>query len=295
MLQTHNISYRIKQTGILHDISFSAQPSETLAILGANGAGKSTLLKVLTGELPVQTGYVGIQQKSLANWSAKEMAKFRAVLTQHSPLSLPFTVEEVVMMGRYPHFDRREQEIDHMVVANALKKTGITHLAKRDYLTLSGGEQQRTHLARVFAQIWFSEVHETRYLFMDEPINSLDVQHQHRTLQLANEFKDAGNVVIAVLHDVNLAAQYADKVLLLKQGRVLAWGTPDEVLTAPLLSECYDFPVHVERHPHLDCPVVYFGTEPSMAVGKVRMMPIQGGKMPVNQCNFSNYHIDNLN
>ncbi len=282
MLQAHNISYRIKQAEILHDISFNASPGELLAVLGANGAGKSTLLKLLTAEVPLQAGYIGIQQKSIANWSAKELAKFRAVLTQQSSLSLPFTVEEVVMMGRYPHFERQEQQLDHSIVLNALHKTGIEHLAKRDYLTLSGGEQQRTHLARVFAQIWFTEVHETRYLFMDEPINSLDVQHQHRTLQLANEFKDAGNVVVAVLHDVNLAAQYADKILLLKRGKVLAWGTVDEVLTAPLLSECYNYPVHVERHPHLDCPVVFFGGTTPDSGAKIRMIPMQGGKASPN-------------
>lgn len=274
MLQAHNISFHIKQAEILHNISFGAAPGETLAILGANGAGKSTLLRLLTGEVPLQTGYIGIQGKSLGHWSIKELAKFRAVLTQQSALSLPFTVEEVVMMGRYPHFDRQEQTFDHTIVKNAIQKTAISHLAKRDYLTLSGGEQQRTHLARVFAQIWFSEAHETRYLFMDEPINSLDVQHQHRTLQLANEFKEAGNVVISVLHDVNLAAQYADKILLLKRGRVLACGTPDEVLTAPLLSDCYDFPVQVGRHPHHDCPVAYFGASGSTTGAKIRSMPI---------------------
>lgn len=287
MIQAHNISFHIKQVEILHNLSFSAATGETLAILGANGAGKSTLLRLLTGEVPLQTGYIGIQNKSLSNWSTKELAKFRAVLTQQSALSLPFTVEEVVMMGRYPHFERKEQEFDHTIVQNAIKKTGIEHLAKRDYLTLSGGEQQRTHLARVFAQIWFSEVHETRYLFMDEPINSLDVQHQHRTLQLANEFKEAGNVVIAVLHDVNLAAQYADKILLLKRGRVLAWGTPDEVLTASLLTDCYDFPVQVERHPHHDCPVAYFGIANTSSGAKIRTMPIT---IPNNNHFENSYH-----
>lgn len=275
MLQVNNISFRIKQTPILHNISFAAEESEMLAILGANGAGKSTLLKLLTAETPLQNGQVSILGKDLANWHIKELATFRAVLTQQSSLTLPFTVEEVVMMGRYPHFKRNEQQLDRTIVQNALHKTGISHLANRDYLSLSGGEQQRTHLARVFAQIWFSETQQTRYLFMDEPINSLDVQHQHRTLQLANEFKAAGNLVVAVLHDVNLAAQYADKILLLKKGQVLAWGTPYEVFTPELLTECYDFPVQVERNPHHDCPVAYFGTPTqTKREAKVRVMDV---------------------
>src|SRR5690606_13007516 len=119
MLQVHNISFRIKQAQILQHISFAAQAGETLAILGANGAGKSTLLKLLTAEVPLQSGQIDIQYKNIAQWAVKEMATFRAVLTQQSSLALPFTVEEVVMMGRYPHFQRKEQELDYTIVQNA--------------------------------------------------------------------------------------------------------------------------------------------------------------------------------
>lgn len=255
-MQAVNISVQVRGKHILQDIGFDACAGELLVILGSNGAGKSTLLKVLSGELHPATGHVDIQGKPLSKWHAAELAGFRAVLQQQTVLTLPFTVYDVVMMGRYPHFKGHAHPIDHHVVRSALKKTGIQHLAERNYLTLSGGEQQRVHLARVFAQIHQSAQYTTRYLLMDEPVNSLDVMHQHTTLQLAKEFAAEGNCVVAVLHDLNLAIQYADKILMLKNGKMVCCGDVKSVLQNSIISHVYGFPLHVLQHPSYTHPVI---------------------------------------
>ncbi len=256
MLIAEDISFKVRDKVILQHVGFEVLPGEHMAILGSNGAGKSTLLKVLCGELNSCTGLVKMQGKLLQHWSAADLARFRAVLQQHTALTMPFLVKDVVMMGRYPHQKERSAQLDDNIVASALHKTGIEHLAERNYLQLSGGEQQRVHLARIFAQIWHSADYDVRYLFMDEPINSLDIRHQHNALELAREFAAEGNCVISVLHDLNLAAQYADKILLMKQGKVLAFGTPAQVLDPQIISKAYDYNLWVcypEGHKH---PVV---------------------------------------
>jgi len=254
MLKVQDVSFKVRDKVILQHVGFEVLPGEHMAVLGSNGAGKSTLLKVLCGELQPVTGQVHILGKALQDWSAAELARFRAVLQQQTALTMPFLVKDVVMMGRFPHQQARQASMDERIVTGALHKTGITHLENRNYLQLSGGEQQRVHLARVFAQIWHSPDYDVRYLFMDEPINSLDIRHQHNALELAREFASEGNCVVSVLHDLNLAAQYADKILLMKQGKVLAYGTPAEVLEQQTISKAYDYNLRVcypegHRHP----------------------------------------------
>lgn len=259
MITAENISYHIGRKEILQHISVTVKPGELLAIMGTNGAGKSTLLRTLSGELKPTTGNVLIGGKNMAHWHPRELARVKAVLPQHTSLTLPFQVQEVVMMGRYPHFNSREQETDREIVALAMQKTGTDHLAQRVYTELSGGEQQRVHLARVFAQIGQPTSAAPHYLLLDEPVNSLDVRYQHHTLQLARDYARAGNCVVVVLHDLNLAALYADKVLLLKKGKITALETPAQIMTDDIITDTFGYPACVEKHPHLDCPVVYFG------------------------------------
>lgn len=256
MLQAENISWYIGAMPIVDKVSFEALQGEILVMLGANGAGKSTLLNIVTGQLKPATGKVSIQGKLLQQWRNDQRAQFSAVLQQHSNLSLPFTVSEVVMMGRYPHFKKQPSGLDKTIVRSALKKAGIDQLSDRNYLSLSGGEKQRVHLARVFAQIWFAANFETRYLFMDEPSNNLDIRHQHASLQMAREFAAEGNCVIAILHDLNLALQYADKILMLKQGEVIGFGKPADILCEKRISKLYDIPLQVYHHPGYAHPIV---------------------------------------
>ncbi len=256
MIELKDISYRIGNKQILEAVSCHVLPGEILTILGANGAGKSTLLKIARGELKPETGNIIFGDKSLHKWDHKELAQCSAVLQQQSILSLPFTVKEVVMMGRYPHFKSNPAPIDHTIVQSALRHAGIEDLCDRNYLELSGGEQQRVHLARVFAQIWCSDKFPVRYLLMDEPGNNLDISHQHNALNMARAFAAEGNCVIAILHDLNLAFQYADKVLLLKKGKVHAFGSPGEVLTEENLSYSYDFPMTIHYSESFEHPII---------------------------------------
>lgn len=256
MIELKDISYRIGNKTILENVSCAVQPGEILTILGANGAGKSTLLKIARGELKPAGGTVAIGNRPLHAWNHKELAQCSAVLQQQTILTLPFSVKEVVMMGRYPHFKSNPAPVDHTIVQSALRQAGIEDFADRNYLELSGGEQQRVHLARVFAQIWCSDKYATRYLLMDEPGNNLDISHQHNALAMAKRFAAEGNCVIAILHDLNLAFQYADKVLLLRKGNMQAFGTPTEVLTEENLSYSYDFPMTIHYSESFEYPII---------------------------------------
>ncbi|HTN17436.1 MAG TPA: heme ABC transporter ATP-binding protein [Chitinophagaceae bacterium] len=256
MLNVQNIQYRISQSLSLSDISFDMEAGEMVVILGANGAGKSTLLNIITGSVKMNSGSVLINKLPIQYWKSKELATFAAVMQQQNPLQLPFTVYEVVMMGRYPHFKRKETEDDAAIVNEVLHKTGIQHLKQRNYLTLSGGEQQRVHLARVLAQISGTRRDEPCYLFMDEPSNNLDIRHQHGALGIAKTFAREGNCVLAVLHDLNLALQYADKIILLKNGKMKGFGIPSDIMTEESISEVYDLPLSIFHPPMGKHPMV---------------------------------------
>jgi iron complex transport system ATP-binding protein len=253
MLETRNISYQVGRKVLLRDLSLQAHTGELLAIVGANGAGKSTLLRLLSREYKPTTGHIRLRGGKLAAYSDAQLARLRAVLPQHNALSLPFLARELVMMGRYPHFDAQPTERDRTIVEAALEKAGALPLADRSYPTLSGGEQQRVQLARVLAQIWDTP---QGLLLLDEPTTGLDWLHQHHLLEVARAFSRKGYCVIAVLHDLNLAVQYADRILMLRQGEAVAYGPPRETMTEENIYRVFELPVRVMEHPDLDCPLI---------------------------------------
>ena len=163
-------------------------------------------------------------------------------------MNFPFTVEEVALLGRNPHICGSESKKDLEIVKNALELVEAEHLMKQSFPTLSGGEQQRVHLARVLAQIWEKPESGQRYLLLDEPTSSLDLAHQHLTLQTACKFAEKGTAVLMVLHDLNLAAQYADKVMILQKGENTAFGSPQEVLTKEIIREVFGIEVYITKH-----------------------------------------------
>lgn len=253
-LAAQNLSFRVGSRALVHDVSLSVRPGQVVAVVGPNGAGKSTLLKMLSGDIQPHRGEVSLNDKSLTAWGKRDRAKLRAVLPQNTSLNFGFTVKEVVLIGRSPHVRGFERPLDHAIAYEALCAAKIEHLAERVYTTLSGGEQQRVQLARVLAQIW--ENNGPRYLLLDEPTNNLDLTHQHGTLDIAAEFARNGVGVLAILHDLNLAAQYADDILILKHGEQVAYGTPNTILTAETIRHAFDMPVMIEPHPCLDCPLI---------------------------------------
>lgn len=262
MLTLREISWRVGRSGpmLLRDISFTALPGELIAVIGPNGAGKSTLLKLIAGDHAVQTGILGWCGRDLQRIPQQELAKQRAVLGQRNEIGLGFTVREVVMMGRYPHFTGRPSPRDEQAVDRAMERMHVVPYADRDIGTLSGGEQQRTHIARTLAQVDAPGARPA-LLLLDEPLNDLDVTHQHELLAHARGLAAAGHVVLAVLHDVNLAAQYAHRILVLSGGRQLAAGDPATVLTRTTLSAAYGLHAHVGPHPFLPVPFVHFAPD----------------------------------
>ena len=256
LIEARNITIEIHSRKILEDVSLQMHCGEVLAVLGANGAGKSTLRKVLSGDLKPASGEISMSGRALDNWSLPERAKCRAVLPQDSSLNFPFVVLEVVLMGRAPHIKGAESENDYRIARAALAAVEAGHLEERIYPTLSGGERQRVHLARVLAQVWEPTGIDARYLLLDEPTSNLDLAHQHETLKIARKFAAEGAAVLIILHDLNLAAQYADKVIMLKDGKIIAFDTIEKVFTPAVIRQTFGVDVSVVKHPFFECPLI---------------------------------------
>ncbi|HWK58441.1 MAG TPA: heme ABC transporter ATP-binding protein [Parapedobacter sp.] len=253
MIAVKNIHYSAGQVKLLDDISFDVQPGELLAIIGANGAGKSTLLKLLCKEIRASAGTIYIREQPIDRYKIDHLAKFRAVLAQSNTLSISFKVHELVMMGRYPHFENNPTAIDLEIVRTVMEETGITSFADRDYNTLSGGEQQRVQLARVIAQIYDQP---KGLLFLDEPTNGLDLLYQQQILVLARNLADRGYCVVSILHDINFASRYADNVLMLKKGKRIAFGRPKDVVTCENIHQAFNIRVRLLNDDEFKCPLV---------------------------------------
>ena len=253
MIAVKNIHYSAGQVKLLEDVSFEVLPGELLAVIGANGAGKSTLLKLLCKEIPASAGEIYIRQQPINSFKLDHLAKFRAVLTQSNTLSISFKVDELIMMGRYPHFDNNPTATDIEIVRSVMEETGTTAFADRDYNTLSGGEQQRVQLARVIAQIYDQP---QGLLFLDEPTNGLDLLYQQQILVLARNLADRGYCVVSILHDINFASRYADKVLMLKKGKRIAFGKPQDVITCDNIHKAFNIQVRLFNDDEFQCPLV---------------------------------------
>jgi len=248
MLQASNITFRVGQKALISNISASFVPGKLHLIIGPNGAGKSTLIKVLARLLRPQGGRVEYEGTDVQQRSESDLAKRRAVLSQAVEVAFPLTVREVVMMGRYPHFGSRPALNDERIVDEVMEFFDVKEFTDRNYQTLSGGEQQRVNFARVLGQLWRGDSSGSansnglscRYLFLDEPLTFLDIRHQIDFMKRVRGFSDAPDVVtIGVVHDLNLAARFADQIVLLDQGRLAATGTAGEVLTAERIRDVF--------------------------------------------------------
>jgi iron complex transport system ATP-binding protein len=258
MLKAEKISYSIGAKKIVQDISTFFLPGEFNMILGPNGSGKSTFLKIFSGDLSNYRGTISYGGKNLSTIKKEELAKYRAVMSQQPELGFPLMVEEVVMMGRYPHFTFNPRKKDEDICNEVIQRMNLAALKERNYLTLSGGEKQRVQYARVLAQIWEETKDSCRYLFLDEPLNSLDINYQQEFLQLAREFANKNTVLVAVMHDINLAVQFADKLIFLKEGQLAAAGKPAEILTASLIKDIFEVNSTIINNPITNKPLVVY-------------------------------------
>lgn len=258
MLEAQNISYAHRRFSILEGIDVDVNHGELLVIVGPNGAGKSTLLSLLANELGGKNESIYFKKKTFREWDDKELAHNKAKFSQNNSHDIPLTVNNVVMMGRYPYFNATPRKTDEEAVLKAMQETDVIHLAQRDYNSLSGGEKQRVHLARVLTQL-DNDVENT-LIFLDEPLNNLDVLHQHRIMHTIKKFTQAGNTAVMVLHDLNLAAQFADRVMLLKKGKIVSHDVPSKVFTRETISTVYNFPCTICPNPVNNNPLIIFGT-----------------------------------
>jgi len=245
MVELRDVSYRAGRALILDAVSVRFRPGRFNVILGPNGAGKSTLLRLATGLTKPASGEVRYDDRRLDSLESTELARMRAVLSQRVDLAFPLPSIDVVMMGRYPHYDRVPTVHDRDIVRRALEVVGMTDKAEQPYPTLSGGEQQKVQLARVLAQIWnYDEPADGtrrphRFLFLDEPTTNLDLHYQIHLLDVARALLDYECTVVAILHDVNVALEYGGHFVLLDRGRVALETEEPEAITREELERIF--------------------------------------------------------
>lgn len=250
MLEVENVSVERQGRRLVDAASFRAGAGEFVALIGPNGAGKSSLLKAISGEWPAISGAVSIGGRSRRDWSPKTIARRMAVMTQSPQLRFDFTVAELVGLGRAPHRGHGTPADDRAIVADALSAVGLAGFASRSVLELSGGERQRVFLAKTIAQIMQAPgvlPAAGSLMLLDEPTAALDLAQQVAAMNAARRIAANGATVIAVLHDLNLAASFADRIAVMSLGRLVADGAPEEVLTAEHLSAWYGCAVCVDR------------------------------------------------
>lgn len=249
-----NLTVTLGKSTIFNNLKGECLAGEMIALVGENGAGKSTLLHTLAGEKAF-SGDVKIKDVAISDWSVDDLASQRAVLTQHHSNAFAFGIPDIIAMGRFQISETRErcmQKVHHYIQLLSLEK-----LLDRNIQQLSGGELQRVFVAKSFAQLdAFDEEGSQKLLLLDEPTSSLDLRHQHRLLQLVKEFTRQGNTAVVAIHDLNLAALYADSVLLLHNGKLHAQGDPRSVFQSSTLEQVYQIPMHISVHPTLNYPII---------------------------------------
>lgn len=251
ILQADSLQLRREQRYLVDNVSVSVKAGEVLMLVGPNGAGKSSFLKMLAGEWRPDAGSITLQGRPLADWSPAALALRRAVLPQHASLTFPFLVREVVGFGRTPHNTGARE--DACIITDWLQACDVSHLADSPYTQLSGGEKQRVHWARIMAQLTGVD---TPLVLMDEPTSALDLAHQYSLMRLLRDRAAAGAGAVVAVHDLNLAARFGDRIMMMNAGAVQALGTPGEVFTSAMVESVFGVKVTIMQHPQGGFPLV---------------------------------------
>ena len=251
LLEARDLTFAVDGVRLISNVSISAETGELVAVIGPNGAGKSTLLRLLAGDLSPTSGSVSILDEPVAGASPGELALRRSFLGEHPTTGVPFTVRDVVAMGRHPHRARPEStpEDDDAAIAAAVLASDLALIEDRVFATLSGGEEQRTNVARILAQ-------QAPVALLDEPTSALDIGQRELVMGAIRSAMAERGAAVIVLHDLNLAAAFAYRLVLLDAGGVVADGTPADVLDEERLSSVYRHSIRVIDHPFRDGPLV---------------------------------------
>jgi iron complex transport system ATP-binding protein len=253
-LQLNNLTVAPWGNTLLEDINFTLEPGEVLGVIGPNGAGKTTLLNTIAGDIALHSGEYLVHGKPYREWERRSLAQKMAYLQQLSLLNFPYTVEEVILLGRSPHDTGITH--DREILEEVLQLADITDLRDRLYTRLSGGEKQRVQLARVFSQIWQQNAMEGTLLLLDEPTTALDIQHQQGTADAIRKLTGKGCAVVLVVHDFNAIASLATQLLALKNGKQVAMGKPLEIFTEQFFKDVFAADVAIAEHPSRNQPMI---------------------------------------
>ena len=249
MLKIRNLKVCYGKREVLRGVNLDVEEGELLGIIGPNGSGKTTLIRAITGVIRPEDGRITSRGKDLSSWDRKTIARHIAVVPQSVSIDFEFTIEEIVLMGRTPHLNGRENPEDYEIVRNSMRETETMHLKDRLITELSGGEIQRVIIARALAQ-------EPEILLLDEPTSHLDIRGQVEVLHLIKKLVKNGITALAVIHDLNLAAAYCDRIALLYNGQIMAHGRPESVLTRENIQEAFKITVTVEKNKSNSTPII---------------------------------------
>jgi len=256
-LKASDISFKIKDKYLVKDVNLDFSEGKLTVIMGQNGAGKSTLLKILANSLKSTTGNVKFKDTDIKDFTDLQLAKIRAVLSQHYDITFPITVDDIVIMGRYPHFKNTPRSEDNRICDEVMRMLDVDYLKEREYGTLSGGEAQKVQMARVLSQIWEKDT--SKILFLDEPVSNLDMKYQHQILSIAQKISRENCIVIAVLHDINLAINYADRIIFMRNGFVKYILDDLKDLSEEIIEDIFNVKAKIIINPYSNKPLVVYG------------------------------------
>mgnify|MGYP001409243044 FL=1 len=256
LLEIKSIFFKIKEKLILNDISLDVKSGDMVSIIGPNGSGKTTMLKAISNEVKISDGEIIFKKKNINNWDISELANEKSVLSQSSNLVFPFTVIDIVKMGRFPIKKKGSLVQENNLCEKILDIFDLTDYVNQNYITLSGGEKQRVQLARVVAQIW-SEDYSEKILLLDEPTSYLDIKHQYLLFNFLKTLNDKGLTIMMVLHDLNHAISNSNKVAVLKNSQLISYGDTKKVITENLINKVFEIDLKLINYEGNDVPIIF--------------------------------------
>tara|TARA_Y100001970_G_scaffold39013_1_gene48015 strand:- start:3505 stop:4290 length:786 start_codon:yes stop_codon:yes gene_type:complete len=256
LLEIKSIFFKIKDKVILDDISLHVESGDMVSIIGPNGSGKTTMLKAISNEISITDGEINFINKNISDWDLNDFANKKAVLSQSNNLVFPFSVIDIVKMGRFPLKNKGNQIEENNLCKKILNIFDLDDYVNQNYITLSGGEKQRVQLARVIAQIW-SDDYSKKILILDEPTSYLDIKHQHLLFQFLKELNKKGLTIIMVLHDLNHALLNSNKIVVLKDSKLISFGETKNIITEELIKKVFEIDLKLINYKGSDTPIIF--------------------------------------